>query len=59
MSDYNKVYRALEAFLQRNENKTPEARARMLESVDKMKTLLSKHLKRINYSYMRTVFFPE
>lgn len=54
---YGKIYKALESFTQKGS--TPESKAKTMEAIDKMKSLLAKQLKRINYAYLRSVFFPE
>lgn len=53
---YNKLYSALSNFLERG---VSEDKGEALTAINNMKSMLQQQLKRINYNYMRSVFFPE
>ena len=54
---YGKLYKALEAYADKG-TQGPN-KLKTYETMLKMRSMLAKHLKRINYAYLRSVFFPE
>lgn len=53
--NYDRLVSAMMAFADNARDRGSPA----MEAMNKMKTLLQKHLRQNNYSYLRTVFFPE
>jgi hypothetical protein len=55
MGDYDRLVGAMMAFVEQARDRGTPA----MEAVNKMKSLLQRHLRQNNYNYLRTVFFPE
>lgn len=53
---YAKLYTALQGFVERG---VADDKGDAYKAINNMKSMLQRQLKRINYNYMRSVFFPE